>query len=477
MGCVCRKHWGYWVCAVVAWSAISTRPGSAQPALSASGFAGALVTRGEQVLESENADRLFVPASVQKLVLAAAALHHLGPEHRLVTRLRGEGALAAGILAGDLVVDAAADPTACRAFNDQDPDTLWHSLAQQLWDRGVRQVTGNLIVDTGAFPGFAALPSRQLGEVGYGLGAPTSALAAQENTTSVRITPGNGIGAPVRLEVLEGDSGVRFDNRMVTVAADRHGNGSVEFLPRWGEDVVLVRGEFPISEGAMEVAVAVPDPDRRAGLRLLAAVRARGITVGGELAVRGGRRAAGAPAGVVLAELASPPLRERLLPILTESNNWHAEMLLRALAREVEGEGRIDLGRRVVEDFLVDVAGVPRTGFALEDGSGLSSQNLLTPAAVVAVLRHAWGMPWRPALLDALPRRGQGTLAVWSGLPVVAAKTGTLRHSLGLAGYVLPAQPDAPPIVFVYFVNHHPASRAPVRRAIAQRLRQLAAGL
>ncbi|MDX1384086.1 MAG: D-alanyl-D-alanine carboxypeptidase, partial [Thermoanaerobaculia bacterium] len=64
---------------------------------------------------------------------------------------------------------------------------------------------------------------------------------------------------------------------------------------------------------------------------------------------------------------------------------------------------------------------------------------------------------------------GEGTLAAWRGLPLLAAKTGTIRNSLALAGVVAPASPDA--VVFAVFLNHDPRPLAARRREISRLVR------
>ena len=107
---------------------------------------------------------------------------------------------------------------------------------------------------------------------------------------------------------------------------------------------------------------------------------------------------------------------------------------------------------------------------ALRDGSGLSAANLIAPATVVRVLAHAAGRPWAGTFVDALARRGEGTLRAWPRLPPLAAKTGTLRHTIALAGIIGPGT-DAP-VVFCYFLNHNTRPRVVARGEIAAALRR-----
>ena len=165
----------------------------------------------------------------------------------------------------------------------------------------------------------------------------------------------------------------------------------------------------------------------------------------------------------------SPPLEELLPEILTRSHNWYADTLVLTLGLEVAETRRFDDGA----DFVVDLSGggapeLPEP--SLLDGSGLSPAILVTPSTIVQVLAHAVRQPWSRTLIDALAGRGEGTLAAWPRLPSLAAKTGTLRHTVALAGILHPDS-DAP-IVFCYFVNHDPRPRSAARGEIAAALRR-----
>src|SRR5215470_5090222 len=80
------------------------------------GLRGWLAMQGDRVVASEQADQLFTPASVQKLVVATAALHWLGHDRQIETVVRARGAIDSGVLRGDLVLEAAGDPTWSTTF-------------------------------------------------------------------------------------------------------------------------------------------------------------------------------------------------------------------------------------------------------------------------------------------------------------------------------------------------------------------------
>ena len=202
-----------------------------------------------------------MPASVLKVATAAAALEHLGPDYRWITRLTSQAPVDGAVLEGDLVVEPGADPTWGRDGEADAPA----ALARQVRERGLTRIAGDLVVDAGRFPGRPHPLDRGIGDLAYRHGTPAAALAVDEATITVRAAPGTSIGAPARVEA---PGGVDLINRTTTVGRDRHGAGTLDFLPLWGSDTLLVRGEYPISETSFVVPASDPDPLRRAGLRL-----------------------------------------------------------------------------------------------------------------------------------------------------------------------------------------------------------------
>ncbi|MCS6949775.1 MAG: D-alanyl-D-alanine carboxypeptidase, partial [bacterium] len=82
------------------------------PALAHS-LTGVLVVslRDGRTLYERHADVMLIPASNQKLLVAAAALHRLGADFRFTTRLWATGEVdSQGVLRGDLVLQGEGDP-------------------------------------------------------------------------------------------------------------------------------------------------------------------------------------------------------------------------------------------------------------------------------------------------------------------------------------------------------------------------------
>lgn len=426
-----------------------------------SGFRGYVAMRGGQVLAEENADRFFTPASVNKLFVAAAALEKLGPDFRVETEVAMLGNLAGGELAGDLVVRAAGDPTWNARFYAGNGRAPLENLVRQLAAAGVHRVKGRLFIDASRFPGRASPATRAIAELPLAYGAPTSGLAVDENTVKVEIAPGKEKGAPATARFLGENYGLELKSEMVTAGRERDGKGTVEMQPVWLARQITLRGEYPLSEPAYKLDLAVPDGDLHAGIALRDALGRAGIAV--EKGVEVSRVAL--PPGKVLARWRGAPLAEWLPLLLTDSQNWYAEMLLRALAAQL-GEGRTDEGLRAVREMLEQEVGIDPGAVVQDDASGLSPFNLTTPRAVARLLEWSLTRPWRETFVAALATPGKGTLAAWPALPAtLAAKTGTLQNALGLAGYLAPRA--AQPTIFVVFEGQTPAGRGDLRRDIA----------
>jgi D-alanyl-D-alanine carboxypeptidase/D-alanyl-D-alanine-endopeptidase (penicillin-binding protein 4) len=164
------------------------------------------------------------------------------------------------------------------------------------------------------------------------------------------------------------------------------------------------------------------------------------------------------PNPLVLAEHVSPPLIESIRVTNKVSHNLHAELFLRAVGREKLGVGSTDAGLKVERGFLHE-AGIADGDVVLTDGSGLSRSDLVTPRAIVALLRYAEKQPWGKDFISTLPVAGvDGTLenrmrdSAASGL--IEAKTGEVEHDRALSGYAATLRRED--LIFAIFYNNNP---------------------
>jgi D-alanyl-D-alanine carboxypeptidase/D-alanyl-D-alanine-endopeptidase (penicillin-binding protein 4) len=176
-------------------------------------------------------------------------------------------------------------------------------------------------------------------------------------------------------------------------------------------------------------------PAAHAAWELAGSLRHDGVTVTGK------SQAGVTPANaVLLTTIDSPPMSELAALTAGPSDDYFAEMILKALGARFGSGGTTSAGADVVRNYLSGLGLRP----TIADGSGLSRGDLTTPQQVVTLLRELSSdsqlQPVGQALHAALPVVGEsGTLVTrMTGTPAAGncqAKTGTLSDASDLAGW------------------------------------------
>jgi len=222
-----------------------------------------------------------------------------------------------------------------------------------------------------------------------------------------------------------------------------------------GKETIEISGRIGTSAGSATYAVPMPDPGLAYGGALAAALEARGIRAAGGVAR--GR----APAGALRLRTRAFPILRTLPALLKESQNLHGDVLLKLVGARIKGTGSFAAGEEVVLGYLKDL-GVATEALRIDDGSGLSYDNRLSPEAIIATLRAVHRAPYFPAFRDAMATAGKdGTLRRRFGsAPLrgcLAGKTGSLTQVSALSGFIL--IPGRSPIAFSILSD-------PVRRGV-----------
>jgi D-alanyl-D-alanine carboxypeptidase/D-alanyl-D-alanine-endopeptidase (penicillin-binding protein 4) len=415
-----------------------------------------------RTLFSLDAHKKFVPASNMKVLSTATALSLLGPDYRFETEIWGVGDLdtPSGRLEGDLVVRPVGDPTLSERFYPSATAPL-DSLAQGLWEAGVRSVSGSLVVDASAWDSTTVPGSWMVGNLPSRSAATGSALAIGEGEILVEVTAGHRVGTPALTRWWPETPAGFFSTAFTTAPPDSSLRRQVDYHPE--SHALRVGGRIP--HGAVDtVSVAQRDPARIAAVALSRALETRGIKVEGglQLTYSAGvslgshdcetgwhtnpeegnpARLPECPDGMKLTGLSSPPMGEIVEAILEPSQNWMTEQLVRALGMALGEEGSWRAGFQVEEEFFSQTVGVDTLDIHYRDGSGLSAYNLVTPRAMVRILEFMRNSPngetYRLALAE--PGEEEGTLrSRLSGLEDrVYGKTGTISHVNSLSGYLV----------------------------------------
>jgi D-alanyl-D-alanine carboxypeptidase/D-alanyl-D-alanine-endopeptidase (penicillin-binding protein 4) len=409
------------------------------------------LTTGQPVYAHQEG-RFFVPASNAKLFSTALALTRLGPEHRFSTSLGADGPIdAEGVLSGNLRLIGGGDPTLSgRPFpyskngKAADPMGPLEALAEEAVKAGLRQVTGDIVGDDSAYVWEPYPPGWSLEDTLY-----------HDNTVRIDVRGGDNSGDRALADLRPAGAYFFVESHVSTgpeqrVQADR-GAGH-RLLTVWGS---LRPG------AAVTLAVPVPDPAHYAAHCLREALERRGVRVLGGVKARHRyfwhqNEPQDPPEPTrVLATRQSPPLIELLKVVNKVSQNLHAELALREVARAKAAHGSRRAALAEMAVFLRR-AGISAGDVNLIDASGLSRQTLVTPAALTALLKYMYASPNRRIWLETLPIGGEdGTLSTrFRGLDAgrVLAKTGSLAHVNALSGYLENARGET--LAFSVIVNN-----------------------
>ena len=432
-----------------------------------------------RVIFNRNGDRLSVPASNTKLVVAAAAAVLLPADYRPRASLYANGTMTNGVLQGDLVLYGRGDPTwseRCYTIDTLAPggcDSTWtvvDAIAESLRARGIKRVTGKIVGDGSYFEPTLVHWSWDVFDLNWWYAAPVSGLGFHDNSIDFQIAPGAAVDQPPVIAWNPAIPFFTFENRARTVPSDSGTTIGDNFFRKPGTLDIWAEGTVSVTRSPWIESFAVPDPNYYAARALQDALQRKGVSVEGgtssttdSMAFRA-LRCCGSP----IAEYHGRPLPDIIFPILNTSQNWFAEMLLKTLARAVGDTGSWTKGLEVETRFLIDSVKIDSTAFDLQDGSGLSAGNLVTPRAFVQLLSYMYRHPRRAPFIAGLPRAQQrgSLLRRFAGTPVagrVLAKTGSISRVSTLSGYIEKA--DGRVITFSIQANAHDISN---RQMLAQ---------
>ena len=407
-----------------------------------------------RTIAAHTADSPMQPASTLKLLTSLVALETLGPSWRGRSELLAAGRIEDGVLHGDLVLRGAGDV-------DLDAEAF-EGMLRMARVKGVREVRGDLILDRTAFdpprtdigvPPFDETPAFRYNVIPDAISLNTNLLsvsiASDAHAVRAAFSPAlDGVSVVPALTLIDASCDDWEDDENLAFEVRR--------LPRNGLEIRL-RGTFPRDCGATTTLNLI---DRVEFAERL--FRATWSRLGGRF--RGRARDAATPASAqTLARHRSRALSEVVHDIDKRSDNPNTRIVYLALgaaATVPAGAPTSVRAERVVREWLGQ-KNIEAQELVLDNGSGLSRVERISPNTLAAVLRAGLASPWSPEFVSSLPiaavdgsmrKRLNGTAAGGSA----RLKTGTLRDTSAVAGYVRDAKGDT--LVIAAMINDPQAS-------------------
>ena len=220
-------------------------------------------------------------------------------------------------------------------------------------------------------------------------------------------------------------------------------------------------------------AWSTEDWNVEAGTALIAALRKAGITVAGRVV---GQEGFTAPGTLFYTHHSSDLAREgqpltlgiACVPLLKVSHNVMADLLCRHLGWKLAASDSYAAGTAQILRWLNDVAGIRTNTIVMNDGSGLSRGNRFSARECLDLVRYqtaacpTWAAGLPVGCRDGtIRRRFCGTDAE----DQVHAKTGSLRTSIALSGYLINPY-DKERYLFSFIANRASIDQSATRQAI-----------
>lgn len=390
----------------------------------------AISLKDGRIVAARDAQKLFNPASIHKLLTSVVALDRLGAEFRWQTRVYANGTIADGTLTGDLVLYGGGAP-------DLDEAAL-RNLVEQVKAKGIKKIKGNVVGDESFFTGDKLGDGWAWNELQWYYGAEASALSIDRNLTNLKVENNRPRVAPNDGEIEVSGEIASPSEKIESVGVKRELGANKFYV--WGEAREL------------DVRVAVENPALWTARRFRKLLADSGITVDGEAKKSDWTTAPKFEPkdDSLIASVESAPLAEIVRGMNKDSVNLYAELILRTLGKKFGAEvpdenpkarltrGDDAAGAAVVKKWLADHNALGRPDESIKDGSGLSRLDLVTPETIGRAIVAGNQLKDKDAFRLSLPLAGtdgtlRGRLAAANGK--IAAKTGSMTFVSSLAGY------------------------------------------
>ncbi len=402
----------------------------------AGGRAGVLVydNTARKMLYRRNGEAMFAPASVAKLIVAAAALLELGPDWKFTTTLVALGPQRGDTIPG-LGIDATGDPCLDEHFSEGDPERFFREWATKLKTLGIRRIDGDIVVDRSRFSGPVKAPTWPQDHANQQswYSAPASAFAWNDNCIRLRVIPTDN-GRPARIELMPLSPLVPLLNRTVTMAK---ANNNVIANRDDNSNALTVSGTYSQRTGWLDLGLH-DDADLAAAGHLAAVFARQGITVSGSVVV------GTVPHDARELVREEHSLREAITIYIQHSQNFYGEQIVRVLGWQRFREGSVTAGTRAVEAILREHLGMDLGGYTLLDGCGLSYDNQACADFLARLLVFMDAHPLGPLYRDSMKIMNHGSMQG-------RVKTGLLAIARCLTGYL--DRSDGSRVTFVILLN------------------------
>lgn len=426
-----------------------------------------------QILASQNEKMSLIPASNMKIVSTAAGLGILGSDYQFKTELQYDGNIKDSVLYGNVIIKGSGDPTLASPLMESVPtmSTVLDSFTNAIRLLGIKKIVGKIVGDGTAYEPATAPPTWLWEDLGNAYGSGPSGLNFHENLYDLTFQQTTNAGtAPSVLSINPYIPDFQLINEVKSMPKSGD-ESSIYTVPY--NSTGYIRGTIPTGTGKFTINGAIPDPPFFAAWYLRKNLIDNGIEVTDSATTQLVLQQQNAPPFFrrTFFTWLSPKLSEIVRKANLESVNLYCEAILRAIALRQSGLGSNEEGVKSTARFW-QTKGIDTEGMFMQDGSGLSPRNGISPMQLATMLRAvALDSLWFTPFYNSLPEPKVGTMkGMFKDTPSVygrlRAKSGTITRVKSYSGYVRTY--DGKLLAFSAICNNFTCSQRDIRKKLEQ---------
>lgn len=405
-----------------------------------------------------NAKKVLAPASTQKLISTAIALHHFGAAHTFKTKLAYTGEIRDGVLRGDIYVFPNHNPTLASERFGKDLTEITSVIKSWLSDNKIVSIGGGIkVIDSTITQ--QTLPNTWIWEdIGNYYGANPSGTVVNENKIEVYFESTAAGKATKIIKTVPDLPQVKIINRV------RASTQNKDLAYAYGGPharTMTIHGTIPANRKSFKVKIALQSPQKALAFMIHDALKKD------QIVLKGKYHATAKPKKphTFFGEINSAAVTEIINKTNTYSVNILAEKLLTNAHKS--SNHKVSLND-FVKSYLTTHFNTPTNGLHIYDGSGLSRFNAISAEQLVNLLSY---LSNNETYVNSLPIAGEsGTIKSFlknsSFNGSVRCKSGSMQGVKSYAGYIKTT--SGKHFAFAIIINNAEASNYQVTKKIEE---------
>lgn len=387
-----------------------------------------------------NAHKTLNVASCMKAITTATALDILGKDFIYNTYLEYDGEIRNGTLEGNIYIRGTGDPTlGTRFMKAQNLEILLNEWVKKIRNKGIRKITGRVIIDESYFKANPSPMGWIWGDMGNYFGSAAQAINVKDNTYRLHFKTNSKVGDNAKIWKTEPKIDINFHNQVKIAQTGTGDNAYISSSPY--SSVAFLEGTVP-QGNSFSIRGAIPDPalflaknfEKKLKQNKISisktAITSRILSEKG-ISINNDR--------TFLAKHTSPKLKKIVDFTNLYSINLYAEALLKAMGKQEKNDDATTTSTQLVQEYWKN-RGVDISAWYMQDGSGLSQSNGITANHLSNIFNIISKERYFQDFYTSLPVAGiSGTMTrvgknskAYNNL---RAKTGGMTRVLAFVGY------------------------------------------